>query len=260
LLSIMSYYNPLDTARKVYSIVARVVDSVEERKYYRFRGGRWYGGIATGDAVGCNLKCKFCWAWRVRDNPDKSGFFYKPIDVYHKLMRIVRKRRYRQVRVSGCEPTISRLHLLQLLEHFSYEKITFILETNGILIGADKSYAKELSKYKNLYVRVSLKGTNEEEFHYLTGADPQAFKLQLKALEHLLDYGVPCHPAVMLSFSTKENYNKLIERIREIDEELSEEIEEEYVFLYPHVIEIMRRHGLKPKIAYTPDNIPEELI
>jgi uncharacterized Fe-S cluster-containing radical SAM superfamily protein len=23
-------------------------------------GGRWYGGIATADCVGCNLRCVFC--------------------------------------------------------------------------------------------------------------------------------------------------------------------------------------------------------
>ncbi|MEM4889814.1 MAG: molybdenum cofactor biosynthesis protein MoaA, partial [Thermosphaera sp.] len=44
--------------------VTRLRNGVLERRYYRFRGGRWYGGIATGDVVGCNLRCKFCWSWR----------------------------------------------------------------------------------------------------------------------------------------------------------------------------------------------------
>lgn len=44
--------------------VTRVSNGVEERPYYRFRGGKWYKGIATSDVVGCNLRCKFCWSWR----------------------------------------------------------------------------------------------------------------------------------------------------------------------------------------------------
>ena len=34
------------------------------RRYRRFRADRWYGGIATADIVGCNLRCAMCWAWR----------------------------------------------------------------------------------------------------------------------------------------------------------------------------------------------------
>ncbi|MCR6692314.1 MAG: molybdenum cofactor biosynthesis protein MoaA, partial [archaeon YNP-LCB-003-016] len=32
------------------------------------------------------------------------------------------------------------------------------------------------------------------------------------------------------------------------------------VILYPHVVEIMRRRGLKPKIAYNPNGIPSSMI
>lgn len=35
----------------------------------------------------------------------------------------------------------------------------FILETNGILIDSDPSYARELSRFDNVHVRVSLKAT-----------------------------------------------------------------------------------------------------
>lgn len=66
-------------------------------------------------------------------------------------------------------------------------------------------------------MRVSLKGTTLDEFSKLTGAKPEAFEYQLKALENLLNYGISCHPAVMLSFSTKDNFMKLIGKLMEID-------------------------------------------
>ena len=254
------YYDPLKLTEAVRKIVVRSIGEVELRKYYRFRGGRWYGGIATADSVGCNLRCRFCWSWRPRDNMSKYGRFYTPKEVYMRLISIASKRGYRQLRVSGGEPTIGRKHLLQLLELLEETNYLFILETNGILLGAQRDYAKELSKFKNIHVRVSLKGCTPEEFAKLTGAKPEAFNLQLNALKNLIDYGVSTHPAVMLSFSSKESLEMLIEKLREIDNELVEELEPEYVFLYPHVIELLKRHGLKPRIAYSPNNIPEELI
>jgi uncharacterized Fe-S cluster-containing radical SAM superfamily protein len=190
-------YDPVKLAEGLKGVVCRGL----ERKYYRFRGGRWYGGIATADCVGCNLRCVFCWGWQVRDNPAKAGFWCTPDEVAGKLAGIARRRGYTQVRISGNEPTLCREHLLAVLDRLEGSGLAFILETNGILIGHDPSYARDLSKYDFVHVRVSLKGASPEEFARLTGARPEAFELQLKALENLLDYGVSAHPAVMLSFS-----------------------------------------------------------
>ncbi len=253
-------YDPLKLTEIVRKVVVKEVNGEEYRKYYRFRGGRWYGGIATADCVGCNLRCRFCWSWKPRDYMSQYGRFYSAEEVANKLVKIAFKRKYRQLRISGGEPTISMKHLISLLEILSQTKYLFILETNGILLGAFRNYARELSKYKNLHVRVSIKGCSREEFSKLTGAKPEAYDLQFKALKNLLDYSVSVHPAVMMSFCNKKDVEKLIEKLREIDEILVEELEPEYVFLYPHVVEIMRKYGLKPKVAYKPSNIPEELI
>ena len=197
----------------------------------------------------------------IRDSPDKIGKFYSPEDIYRALCKCAVKRGYRLIRVSGNEPTISREHLIKLLELVESDgRFLFILETNGILIGHDKSYARELSKFTRIHVRVSIKGSSPSEFTMLTGANPEAFEYQLKALENLLNYGVKCHPAVMLSFSNEYTVKKIIERLMEIDKILVEEFEEEYVFLYPHVVERLKRAGIKPKIAYSPRKIPKELI
>jgi len=250
--------NPLEYAERLERLVVRG----DQRKYYRVaRGGRWYGGIATADVVGCQLKCVFCWSNVPRDNPAEVGRFYTPNQVFKALDAVATRRDYRQLRLSGNEPTLGRLHLLRLLDLVEEAKrYVFILETNGLLIGHDPSYAKELSKYSCVHVRVSLKGASPEEFSRLTSALPEAFELQLKALENLVAHGVPCHPAVMLSFSSKDSVEELRRRLRRIHPALDEELEEEYVFLYPHVVERLRRAGLQPRVAYSPDNIPEELV
>ncbi|MEM0345608.1 MAG: radical SAM protein [Thermofilaceae archaeon] len=249
-------YDPVKLAEGLKGVVCKG----SMRKYYRFRGGRWYGGIATADCVGCNLRCVFCWGWQVRDNPRGAGFWCTPEEVAGRLRGIAERRGYSQVRISGNEPTLCREHLLEVLGLLEGSRLLFILETNGILIGHDSSYARDLSRFSNVHVRVSIKGASAEEFHRLTGAKPEAFELQLKALEHLLDYGVSAHPAAMLSFSEPQSVERLKARLAEIDESLVREFEEEYVFLYPHVVAQLRRAGIWPKVAYSPDNIPSELI
>lgn len=257
-------YNPLELSRKVEELTTRTTEGVEERLYYRFRSGRWYGGIATGDVVGCNLRCGFCWSWRNASHEMRRGEFYRPLEVYKRLVSIAKRKNYRLIRLSGGEPTISRKHLLQLLRLFKNTNYKFILETNGILIGSDKTYAKQLSQYSNLIVRVSLKGTCKEEFYKLTLASPEAYNLQLNALKNLVDEGfepgVNVYPAVMLSFTTSEDYEKLKEELEAIHPLLPREVDEEYVILYPHVVELLEKRRLKPKIAYTPNGIPREMI
>jgi len=264
-LDVRPGYDPLELAEAVKAKVVREgPGGREERRYYRFRGGRWYGGIATGDVVGCNLRCGFCWSWRAASHVMAKGAFYGPEEVFGKLVSIAERRGYRLVRLSGGEPTLSRRHLLDLLSLFDRTRYWFILETNGILIGAQEDYAEELAHHPRLIVRVSLKGTSREEFHTLTLAKPEFFDYQLRALENLVQAGLEpgerVYAAVMLSFSTPEGYEALRERLAEIHPALAEEIDEEFVILYPHVVELMAKRGLKPRIAYRPDGIPEFMI
>jgi len=220
----------------------KIVNSGEKRKYYRFRPAPYYGGIATADCVGCCLRCLFCWSWHILIQPEKAGRFYSPEEVARNLISIVRKKGFQQVRISGNEPTLHRSHLLKVLELIPKE-IHFILETNGILIGHDPSYAKDLSLFPNLYVRVSLKGACPEDFTRLTKAKPEGFEYPLKALEYLLGEGVDCFPAVMANFSSREEIKRVKQKLKEIRRDF-EDFEEEELILYPFVLDHIQKAGL----------------
>ena len=228
-------YNALKMAETTQSIVC----SGDQRKYYRFRPAKFYGGIATADCVGCNLRCVFCWSWNVTTRPETVGSFYGPRDVAQRLIGIAKGKNLMQLRISGNEPTLCREHLLKVLELIP-EEYTFILETNGILIGNDETYARDLARFPHVHVRVSLKGTSEEEFTRLTGAEPAAFGLQLKALEHLAAAGVAVHPACMISFSTKDHIQALRTRLAVIHPSFRG-FEEEEIILYPAVEERLKK-------------------
>ena len=243
-------YNPVKRAEEV----ARVVCRDDLKRYFRFRPARFYGGIATADCVGCCLRCIFCWSWPKVIKPDHYGRFYSPNQVAKKLTAIALKKGFRQMRISGNEPTVGREHLLKVLELIPKD-ILFILETNGILIGHDKTYAEDLAKYENVYVRISFKGCNEEEFSVLTGAEPEGFSLQLRALENLSRANVYSRPAVMVSFSPLESIEALKRRLRRIDK-CFEEIEIEELVLYGDIEKRLKRSRLRYVTAHEPEHVP----
>lgn len=253
-------YDPLRLAEVVERQVAEERNGVVYRRYWRFRGGRWYGGIATADVVGCNLRCGVCWAWRYAFRTD-VGQLYAPAEVAERLASIARPRGYRYVRLSGGEPTIARRHLLAVIGEVPSDLI-FILETNGLLI--DEEYARELARFPNLVVRVSIKGATPEEFAKITLADGRYFYRQLDAIRALIAAGMrPCedvYPAAMLGLTPEGGERALQEELAKIDERLAGCIDEEYVILYPHVVDLMRSRRLRPVRAVTPDGVPASMI
>ena len=237
-------YDPLWLTTIIEKHVAQGV----KRKYYRFRPARFYGGIATGDVVGCNLRCVFCWTGRARDDP-RQGFWTDAYTAYRRLSKIALTHKYRFVRLSGGEPTIGFEHLARLLDYFEEDsRFIFILETNGILIGARREYARILSRYSILHVRVSIKACNSTWFHKLTGAKPTAFRYQVTALKNLLDYGVSVHAAIVVSYGDNECWKQFLEELSNtVGEKIITELEPEVIKLYGHVARRLRALGLLPE-------------
>jgi uncharacterized Fe-S cluster-containing radical SAM superfamily protein len=255
-------YDPLVRHRAIEALVTRDAPQGQLRKYYRFRADRWYGGIATGDVVGCGLLCKFCWVSdAILERPAATGEFLTAQEAARKLLRIAERRHLAQMRLSGGEPTIGRSHLLSVLSEVDRaHKCKFILETNGIMLGADPSYSTDLAAFRCLHVRVSLKGAHESEFERLTGARGEAFALQIAALRNLHYAGASCHPALMISFSTERSIRELCDRISAIDHRLVDDLETEELIQYPRVERRLHRFGLTPLVSHDPRNVPERLV
>jgi uncharacterized Fe-S cluster-containing radical SAM superfamily protein len=259
-------YDPLEVAKAVEPQVYLESKGVSKRKYFRFRIDRWYGGIVTGDVIGCNMRCKFCWAWYFTWGDTGKGRFYTAEEVVRTLESLSRKSGYRRARLSGGEPTIGFKHMLEVMDLAVSKGLQFVLETNGILIGHSKSIAERLGAFsgRGIEVRVSVKGTSPEEFHELTGADPRFWFVQLDSLRNLVEAGLEpareVYPAVMLSLSGEEGLRRFSSVVKGIHEELSELIDEEYIILYRHVKELLMRTGLRPKYVILPDRVPDKMI
>ncbi len=263
-------FDPLELAKETEKIVTRPGSGGLERKYTGIYSAPVYRGIATAYAVGCPLRCVFCWTNWSRDFPEMFGEFLNPRQVAQRLSKAAEEGitnprwkafkniKVNKLRISGCEPTLGKEHLLAVLELVSALKYPlFILETNGIILGSDKDYVERLSKFKEkLYVRVSFKAATPEGFTERTGAIGKFYELPFKALKNLLDGGIYAKAAAMTDQRTMpaEERKLLIEMLGEIDPEIKRnpyELEEEQIDAYGTTIDRLK--------AYTDEKYAEEL-
>lgn len=225
-------FDPVHLAKRTEQIVC----DGDRRKYTKFYCPGVYGGIATGYACGCCLRCVFCWVSWSRDFPEKYGAFRSPAEAFHEFSRVARKAGVDQLRISGAEPTLGKLHLLGLLEKVEESGFRlFILETNGILIGADADYARQIARFKKVHTRVALKAGTPEAFTRKTGAKPESFELPFQGIVNLLEAGVSFHVAAMTGdprLVTKQERQSLLGRLAAIHPALVSHLEEEVVSPY----------------------------
>ncbi|MBE0461117.1 MAG: radical SAM protein [Candidatus Aminicenantes bacterium] len=251
-------FDPLELARETEKIVTRRGREGLERKYVGIYSAPVYRGIATGYAAGCCLRCRYCWSNWSRDFPEKFGKFYSPKEITQMLFSAAEKgitapgwERFRhlkveKLRLSGCEPTLGKEHLLSVLKYVKDSKYQlFILETNGILLGADKDYVKQLREFKEkLYVRVSFKAALTEGFTQRTGALGEYYELPFKALEYLLNEGIYARAAAMTDpkVMPEEERKVLIEKLNEIDVKAnySSTLEEERIDMYDTTLQRLK--------------------
>jgi uncharacterized Fe-S cluster-containing radical SAM superfamily protein len=238
-------FDPLELARQTEEIVCQG----DRRKYTKFRCVGAYGGIATGFACGCCLRCIFCWVHWSRDFPEEHGRFYSPAEVFNQISHIARKKRVSQLRISGAEPTIGKSHLLGVLDKVENSPFQlFILETNGILIGADPDYARQIARFSKVHTRISVKAGTPGAFTRKTGAVAESFDLPFKGIRNLMEAGASFHIAAMTADPrVLDRYERqsLLERLESIDPALVKNLEEEVVTPYPTAVGRLRHAGVK---------------
>ncbi len=250
-------YDPLKLAYETEKIVTCKTEKGLERKYVNIYSAPVYGGIATAYGVGCCLRCIYCWTNWSRDFPESMGKFYSAEEVAERLLNAAKSgitapgwERYRhlkvrRLRISGCEPTIGKEHLLRLLECLVDSGYYFYLETNGIILGEDYDYVKQLSQFsKFLYVRVSFKAGTPEGFTARTGAIGRFYELPFRALKKLLSAGIFARAAAMTDekVMSREERILLIKRLNEIDPKgrYDTTLEEEIIDPYDTTLERLK--------------------
>ncbi len=238
-------FDALQRSREVEGIVMK--DG--RRMYYRFRPAPYYGGIATADAVGCSFLCAYCWNYGRNLNPARFDRFYSPQQVASILLKIARRRSFHLFRITGSEPVLGEAsleHLLEVIEIIFREepRSVFILETNGFFLGTRVDLIDKL-KIRNLWVRVAIKGVDEDSFELVTGARKEFFPYPLMALKELQSQGIKAWPAVMGELFTDSEIARLKRHLDEFG--IKGQLEEETLEPYPFVLENMKNRNVRLK-------------
>jgi uncharacterized Fe-S cluster-containing radical SAM superfamily protein len=235
-------FDPIRRSEEAEKMVMRG----ESRLFYKFRAAPYYGGIATGDAIGCSFLCAYCWNHSRNENPSRFGNFYSPEDVADKLLEISRRRNFHLFRITGSEPILGEAsfrHLVKVIGIVSQESphAKFILETNGLMLGYREDLADQL-KFWNLLVRIAIKGVDPASFEKIAGVRREFFTYPLLAIKNLASRGIRAWPAVIEDLFSKAEINELKKTFRE--NEIMAELELECLEPYPFVLENIRKRGL----------------
>jgi len=238
-------FDPIARAEIVESLVMKD----NKRLYHRFRGAPYYGGIATADAVGCSFLCAYCWNYGRNLNPSRYGTYLSNSKAASHLLSIARKRSFHLYRITGSEPILgeaSLQHLLGVLQTIFREdpRGVFILETNGFMLGFNNELAGHLA-FKNIRIRVSLKGADPESFEKISGAKKEFFQYPFIALKQLEEKGIKVWPAVMIDFFDDEEIENLKNILKEYD--IKSDLEFETLEGYPFVLENLKRRNISLK-------------
>ncbi len=235
-------FDPLKRSEDIENLVMKG----KKRLYHRFRSAPYYGGIATADAIGCSFLCAYCWNYFKNLNPARFDKFYSPQQVASNLLNIARRKSFNLFRVTGSEPILGETsleHLIEVIKAIFHEKhhSIFILETNGFYLGCQVNFIERL-KFENLWIRISLKGVNENSFEQITGAKKEFFRYPLVALKKLENLGLKAWPAVMRNLFTDDDIAQLKRLLAECD--IKARIEEQFLEEYPFVLENMKKRNV----------------
>lgn len=238
-------FNPIERSKEVESVVLRN----GKRLYYRFRAAPYYGGIATADAIGCSFLCAYCWNYSRNLNPARFDRYYSSQQVASDLLKIARKKSFHLFRITGSEPVLgesSLNHLIDVLKVIFNEmrQSIFILETNGFFLGYRTDLIKKIN-FSNLWIRISLKGVDEESFETIAGVKREFFKYPLIAVRELENQGMKVWPAVMRNLFKDDELFKLSKLFDKM--EIKANLEEEILETYPFVMENMEKRGVEIK-------------
>ena len=146
----------------------------------------------------CNLNCRFCFADRGSSNDDPS------LDEIRESLHKVIEKGKTLVQLSGGEPTM-RNDLPEIIKAAKEAGAKYVqLNTNGIRLGEDKKYVKELAEAGLSFVFMQFDGTNDKIYEILRRRP--LLKIKREAIENCSDnnIGVTLVPTIVHGINTDD--------------------------------------------------------
>jgi len=130
----------------------------------------------------CNLDCRFCFA-------DKGNKKNEPTftEIRESLLKLIEKDKT-LLQLSGGEPTM-RDDLTEIIRAAKESGAKYVqLNSNGIRLGEDKEYVRELAEAGLSFVFMQFDGTNDTIYKSLRGR--ALLKIKLQAIENCSEYNI----------------------------------------------------------------------
>ena len=198
-------------------ILGELPDGTITQPFYRIESIPFYGGCIT--AVGCIMRCIYCWNYNRNAHPEGIGIQYSPKDLANKMWKMGIEHNCSRFRMSGAETILGDLSYVFLIELIDEIKkkgdFEFIIETNGIFLGQSEELCKIFIDPR-IQIQISLKASNPEMFLKITGLEQRYFQNQLNAIEYLKSSGVNFSVAI-LDFIPIEDIENLGITVNEVE-------------------------------------------
>lgn len=160
---------------------------------------------------GCNLACRHCW---LAPKLDKTGHDYPslPLELFITAIKEAKPLGLTAVKLTGGEP-LMHPDFSEMLETIKSEDLGLTIETNGVLCTPE--IAAEIKKAKNIFVSVSLDGSDEETHEWMRGVSG-SFNKAIDGIKNLVSAGL--RPQVIFSVLKKNMHQ--VENIVDLAQEL----------------------------------------
>lgn len=145
----------------------------------------------------CNLNCRFCLADQDGNSPEPAFE-----EIHKSILELIIKDKT-LLQLSGGEPT-TRKDLPEIISAAKEASAKYVqLNSNGIRLGEDKSYAGKLARAGLSFVFMQFDGTDDSVYESLRGR--ALLKIKQKAIENCAEHniGVTLVPTIVRDVNTK---------------------------------------------------------
>ncbi|MFZ2969977.1 MAG: radical SAM protein [Minisyncoccia bacterium] len=174
--------------------------------------------VFTIQVAGCNYSCNYCFVPRKLNSADESyGRFFSAREITEEFLKIKKNSEtpMNVIRISGGECFIIPEIVINLYDQMMKSSADSYLwiDTNLSaieIIKKDQSKLEKVFSQKNVGIVGCFKGTTEEDFSLITGADGKFYKDQFETAKNLIDLGADLYGYVAAYvYNENEAENKL---------------------------------------------------
>lgn len=205
---------------------------------------REYNKVFTIQLSGCDYDCNYCYVPRESNVANiKFGKYFSVKEIVNYFLSAAEKSKepIKVMRISGGNPTIIPEIILDIYNEIRNQNLNIYLWIDTNLSSLKyledlKSDFEKILVQKNIGVVGCFKGTCNEDFSLITGAEPHHYEKQFETAKWFLNRGADFYaylPALVYGNNVEEKSRKFIKRLKNLNKNLPLRTEVLEIISYP---------------------------